>query len=395
MKTIGLVGLYSIDNMGDLVICETSRFLMRKYAKEFDIVDVDAVPRQLSSYPGIRKINLFLAAFLTRYAIPLLLKFVSSTKVRYHVERFVWRLRLQWHFKRVIPSCDAIVFSGGGFLKFKNQGLNYLVEQVVEICERNNIPVMLSGVGIEGFDSDDFRCQRLKSTLESACIRIVTTRDFIEILRGQYAVGPPTHTALVGDPAFWIPECYNASKQPSTTIGINAIRADIYRAYGNQLSARAVEEFYVGLLTALDRKGVDWVLFTNGMKSDHDFGLRVLAVMGKPANLLLPPPQSAAHMVSRISGFKTIFGARMHACITAYALDIPVVGLIWNEKLSRLSELTGQRAMFFDEHEMNVEAIVVKLIEAEHAQYDRDMRNELKEKTQSEIDRFLQSLAVN
>jgi polysaccharide pyruvyl transferase WcaK-like protein len=395
MKTIGLVGLYSIDNMGDLVICETSRFLMRKYAEEFDIIDVDAVPRQLSSYPSIRKINLLLAAFLTRYAVPLLLTFVSNTKARYHVERFVWRLRLQWYFKRVIPSCDAIVFSGGGFLKFKNQGLNYLVELVVEICERNNISVMLSGVGIEGYDSDDFRCQRLKSTLESVCIRSVTTRDFIEVLREQYAVGPPTHTALVGDPAFWIPECYGASKQPSKTIGINAIREDIYRAYGNQLSPRDLNSFYINLLTALDRKGVNWVLFTNGMAADHDFGVRLLAAMGKPANLLLTPPQSATDMVTLISGFKAIFGARMHACITAYALDIPVVGLIWNEKLSRLSELTGQRAMFFDEHEMNVDAIVTKLIAAEHPQYDRDTRNELKEKTQSEIDGFLQSLAVS
>lgn len=394
MRKIGLVGLYSIDNMGDLVICETSRFLIGQCAREFDIVDVDAAPRQLSAYPGIRKINLLLAAFLTRYAIPLMLTFVSSTRVRYHVERFVWRLRLQWHFTRVVPSCDAIIFSGGGFLKFKNQGLNYLVEQVIEICERHNIPVMLSGVGIEGFDSEDFRCQRLKSTLESACIRAVTTRDFIEVLREKYTVGPPIHTALVGDPAFWIPECYTVSRKPSTTIGINTIRADIYRAYGNQLSAQAMEEFYVGLLASLDRKGVDWVLFTNGMRSDHDFGLRVLAAMGKPANLLLPPPQSAAEMVSIISGFKAIFGARMHACITAYALDIPVVGLIWNEKLLRLSELTGQRAMFFDEHEMRAEVIVAKLIAAEHAQYDRDIRNDLKEKTQSEIDRFLQSLAA-
>ncbi len=395
MKKIGLVGLYSIDNMGDLVICESSRFLLKDYADRVEIVDVDAAPRGLSSYPGIRKLNLLVAAFLTRIVVPVLLKFLTSSKARYHIESFVWRLRFQWHFKSVIPTCNAVIFSGGGFLKYRNQGLNYLVEQVVEICEKNDIPVMLSAVGIEGFDIDDYRCARLKQTLQSPCIHTVTTRDFIEILEGDYAVSDPVHTALVGDPAFWIPECYAAAKQDSATIGVNVIRPDIYTAYDNKLTPAELEAFYIGLLSALDAKEADWVLFSNGMKSDHEFGLKLLDALGKPSSLLLPPPQTAREMVGIISGFKNIFGARMHACITAYSLNVPVVGLIWNEKLTRLSELTGQRNMFFRETEMDAENMAQKLLDADFYEYDTDRRDELKAKTKFELDNFVRSVLAD
>ncbi len=396
MQKIGLVGLYSIDNMGDCLICETTRFLLEESAKDVDVLEIDAAPRKMSSYPGFHKLKLLISALLIRAVIPLFAQTVPRSKVRYYVERFAWRIKLQWHLKRVIPGCDAVIFSGGGFLKFKNQGLNYIVEQVVEICERHDIPVMFSGVGIEGFDINDYRCRQLKSTLASPSIRTIATRDFIEILQQDYMVGPPTHTALVGDPAFWAPECYGTQKKEgSQKIGINVIREDIFKAYGNHLSAQELKTFYIELISELDGKGADWVLFSNGMKSDQEFGLSLLREMDKSPELMLPPPRTSRDMISLISGFRTILGARMHACISAYSLDIPVVGLIWNEKLTRFSELTHQRNMFFNESEMNVDEMCMRLLNAPGTGYDDDRRKELKNLTKTEIETFLQSHSVD
>lgn len=394
MKKIGLVGLYSIDNMGDRVICETTGFLVDAHKIKFDIQEIDAVPRDPSFYGGINKAKLFISAFLTRVFFPKLFSIVQNSKTRYFLERFAWRLRLQWHYKQVLSDCDAVVFAGGGVLKYKNQGLNYLVEQVVEICEQKNIPVMFSGVGIEGFDLDDYRCEKLKSALSSKCIKSITTRDFIEILDNQYTPDSSIHTAMVGDPAFWIPECYGVIKKQNKTskIGINVIRGDIYQNYGNNLTPQELKLIYVKLLSMLDDKGADWILFSNGMKSDHEFGLSILKEMGKSSKLIMSAPQSAEKMVALISNFDVIFGARMHACITAYSLDIPVVGLIWNEKLARFSQLTHQRSMFFTENEIDIDDICLKLLDLENFQYDVSVRDDLKRKTKVEIDNFLNSL---
>lgn len=390
MQKIGLVGLYSIDNMGDCLICETTRFLLEESAKDVEILEVDAAPRKLSSYPGIYKFNLLISAFIIRAIVPLLSKRSPGSKARYHLERFAWRLKLQWHFKKVVPDCDGVIFSGGGFLKFKNQGLNYLVEQIVEICEENDIPVMFSGVGIEGYDASDYRCRQLKSTLSSPAIQTIATRDYLEILEQNYEVTPPVRTALVGDPAFWAPECYGIYKKDGAQkIGINVIREDIFKDYGNRLSAQDLKAFYVDLISSLDVEGVDWVLFSNGMKSDHEFGLSLLKDLGKSPDKILPPPQTAKEMISLIAGFRIILGARMHACISAYALDIPVVGLIWNGKLTRFAELTHQRYMFFEEAELNVEKMLARLLQSTKSHYDVDVRQDLKDRTEREIALFV------
>lgn len=393
MKRIGLVGLYSIDNMGDSLLCETTRYILEDAGDDVEVVEIDAAPRGLASYPGLHKLKLLLSALLIRVASLLFARTMPRSRARYHFERLAWRLKLQWHFKRIIPTCDAIIFAGGGFLKFKNQGLNYVVEQVVDLCGQHNIPVMLSAVGIEGFDSDDYRCRKLKSAISSPVIRSITTRDYLETLEDGYEVRAPTRTRLVGDSAFWATECYGIQrKSDATRVGVNLIREDIFQHYGKRLSATGLKAFYIDLLTRLDAQGIDWVLFSNGMKIDEDFGRRLLHKMGKPIDKMLSPPRTARELVDLISGFQSILGARMHACITAYALDVPAVGLIWNEKLTRFSEITRQRHMFFDEDDLNVETVCKVLLKTSRSVYNEDVRQEMKQRTYSEIAAFLQSL---
>ncbi|USE00337.1 polysaccharide pyruvyl transferase family protein [Vibrio sp. SCSIO 43133] len=394
-KKIGLVGLYSIKNMGDPLICETTRHILDENNNNLDIVEVDAVPRKKESYKGIDGLKYMVSVFLIRYLYPKLFKLFNGTRFRYHAENIAWRLRLASYYERVLEDLDAIVFTGGGFLKFKNQGLNYYVEQIVEICERKDIPVMFCGVGIEGFDLNDTRCVKLKASLASKCIKSVTTRDFIEILENDYLKDLTVHRAQVGDPAFWVPECYGIEKKinKEPVIGINVIRGNIYRDYGNNLTFDELKEIYKKLILKLDGKGVRWILFSNGMKADQVFGRQILTELGMPIkDNLLPVPKSPRELVEMVSNFDIIFGARMHACISAYALDIPVVGLIWNEKTTRLAELTKQREMYFKENEIDIDLMVSKLINSKDFAYNVEARNALKCSTKRELQNFIQQI---
>jgi polysaccharide pyruvyl transferase WcaK-like protein len=395
MQKIGLVGLYSIDNMGDRLICEATRFIIEKHAKDVLVVEIDAAPRQISSYLGLFKLNLLISALLIRLAHHLFSRVGPRSKARYYLERFAWRLKLRWHFKKVIPSCDVVIFAGGGFLKYRTQGLNYIVEEVVDLCEIHGISIMFSAIGIEGFDIKDYRCRRLKATLSNPAIRSITTRDNLEILQTKYEIGASTHTSLAGDPAFWAPECYLVRKHAETKrIGINLIRDDIFQHYGYRLSNRDLKLFYVRLMDLLDEQGAEWVLFSNGMISDQEFGVALLKESGRSSERLSPPPSTARELVTLISSFRAILGARMHACISAYSLDIPIVGLIWNEKLTRFAEIIRQRHMFFDENELNAEEVCKKLLDTTVSDYDDEVRQDLKKRTQLEIINYLTSLRV-
>lgn len=129
------------------------------------------------------------------------------------------------------------------------------------------------------------------------------------------------------------------------------------------------------------------------MKADQVFGRQILTELGMPIkDNLLPVPKSPRELVEMVSNFDIIFGARMHACISAYALDIPVVGLIWNEKTTRLAELTKQREMYFKENEIDIDLMVSKLINSKDFAYNVEARNALKCSTKRELQNFIQQI---
>lgn len=393
MKKIAIVGLYTIPNMGDKILCEASEYLTRQIAPQLEIKRVDVLPRDSGEYKGWDSIKYRISKKMKKRSKE---KFTykDSGKYRYWYEYFMWWLRVNSHYKRELSDVDAILFAGGGFLKFRTQGLNYYVEQIIKIARAGNIPVMMNGVGIEGYDEKDIRCQRLKQAINSDCVKVITTRDDVEILQRNYMENPNIRTARVGDPAFWTPECYGIEKNSgSSRIGINVIRGRIFRDYGNAYSGGQMKEFYKQLITSAEERGLDWVLFSNGMSGDQKFGQKVLKSLGiDPEDKLLPAPTTSMELLDMVKDFKCIFGARLHACITAYSLDVPVVGFIWNEKTRFFADIIGKKENFFEEAEIDAEKMLNQMEVAIESGYDTSVRAELKERTRHYLEEFLSQL---
>lgn len=393
MKKIAVIGLYSLLNMGDRILCETSQYLLKQIVPHVEIREVDVLPSSESEYQGLDRLKFKISQKMRKYAKKKF-TYTDSGKFRYRYEYFMWWLRVNSHYKRKLAGVDAILFSGGGFLKFRTQGLNYYVEQIIKIAQRKNIPVMMSGMGIEGYDEKDVRCQKLKQTINSDCMKVITTRDDIDILQNCYIENPNIKTARVGDPAFWCPECYGIQKSPQNTkIGINLIRGRIFRDYGNTCSYTELKEFYKELILSAERRGMDWVLFSNGMKSDQKFGKKLLKELEmSPEDKLLPAPESSEDLLNMIKDFKCIFGARLHACITAYALDVPAVGFIWNEKTRFFADITDKKENFFEEAEMDAERILDQMETAMEKEYDTSIRDRMKGLTKQYMEEFFKEL---
>jgi polysaccharide pyruvyl transferase WcaK-like protein len=87
-----------------------------------------------------------------------------------------------------------------------------------------------------------------------------------------------------------------------------------------------------------------------------------------------------------------VFGARLHACITSYALDIPVVGLIWSEKLQIFSEVIGKKESFFTEDNLHIEQILDAMQNAMDTGYDDSIREHLRQLTSDYLKQFLQMI---
>ena len=393
MKKVAVIGLYAIKNAGDNILCEATQYLIKQKNPEVQIVEVDVNPR-IKSYKGLELIPFWISKVLIRVSGSIF-KYENSSRFRYYYEYFMWWLKINHKFKTQLKDVDAIVFAGGGFLKFRTQGLNYYVEQIMKIARKNNIPVMMNGVGIEGYSETDIRCQRLKKAINQDCFKVITPRDDIDTLKNNYIVNPNIKIAHVGDPALWVPECYNMKRNenPSNVVGINVIRGRVYQAYGNTLSEFELLNFYKKLVQGVEERGWDWVLFSNGMAADQKFGAMLLRALGcSDRRKILPTANNSVEFLEQIRSFKLVFGARLHACITSYALDVPVVGLIWSEKLRIFADVIGKKDSFFEENELNIDNILDAMEREMNSNYDKTIRDDLRTRTKNYLEMFMDML---
>lgn len=397
-KTIGVVGLLSNENVGDYLLVDATKFLLRRHDPDLLLIDIDAEPYDDASFPGRRRLNLRASDLLRRFEGPLA-RLLPGSRLSYRYSYLCWWLRLGWHLDAQIRDLDALVVAGGGFIKFKTQNLSYLDEMMLKIARKRGIPVMMNAVGVEGYSETDARCQQLKRALNFENVRVITTRDDIDTLNDRYIVNPQTVTARVGDPVFWLRDMemvdeakVREMRAAGRRIGINLINPENFSMYGGRTSPASIANFYENLIAELQEAGADFSLFSNGMEVDQRFGERLVERMGLRPDQLIRCPETSAEFVDLVAGFDIILSARMHAGITAYALDVPVIGLIWGEKLRFLTELTGLKDRYFGEDELDPERIAGLLLRNDLPAPDAAVRADLRERTRRELAAFVDGL---
>ncbi|MFH5778024.1 polysaccharide pyruvyl transferase family protein [Heyndrickxia oleronia] len=387
-KKIALVGLNNFNNMGDQIIADTMQFIVSKNREN----DIRTYFVDINPYDSYCKVNLpfrFKCFNLIRKLEHFVVDKLHSDKLLYYIQNCSWKIKLFRYYKKQLKNADAVIFSGGGFIKYRTQELNYLVDMITKIAMNKGIPVMMSAMGVEGYSPTDLRCQKLKRAINRPCVKVITTRDNLALLNEKYIVNESIITALVADPAFYIPECYQIEKKDSHIVGIGVIRSDIFLKYGVNYSEKDVINLYQGVIKELEKRNIEWKLFSNGLSSDYKFGIQLLESMEIDSSKYMSLPKSPKELVEVISQFSAIIGARLHACITAYALDITSIGLVWNEKLEFFGELIGKRENFINVDQFNAKYIVDTLVKKRNDNYDVKQRNELKHLTEKYIEMFI------
>lgn len=387
-KKIALVGLNKVNNMGDQIIAETTQYLIeKKFNDEIETYLVD-----MSPYDSYCKLHLPI-----RFKVFNLIRsfesfFSHDEKVLYYLQYFSWRIKLLNYYKHHLEFVDAVIFTGGGLIKYNNQELNYLIDLITNICLTKNIPVMFNAVGVEEYSENDQRCQKLKNAINRPCVRVITTRDDLKMLKERYIYNKSIVTGLVGDPAFYIPERYSVRRKEKGLIGLGVIRSDIFIKYGINFDEKQVLYLYQSIISEFERRSIDWKIFSNGFTSDHQFAVELLNSLGFDKSKVVTRPKSTAEYINTVSEFDAIIGARLHACITAYSLDIPVVGLIWNPKLRLFGKMIEKENCFLDSEQFEPQTIVNLLQEELESQYDEEGRNLSKIETEKYLIDFIKTV---
>ena len=399
MKTIAVAGLRSHRNTGEHILFKTTEWLITSQA-QVDIRHIDFQSKKVRLIPAaMQKIRRIAARVLrVRRAWS-----KSTSAVHGSANNGVPKANPQKQFERYrqlhyrpfmrdLKDCDGLVFACGSF-KYGTQLLWCSYSVLIECCESRGIPVMFNGVNVQAYDPANFACQTLKEHANSKAVKVFTTRDGrpgVMRLRENYITNPDILLQDVGDPGFWIPEAYGVTRQKGNpVIGVNLLRSTQFQRYGVDVTPERVVQAYADLLRLLDGAGLKWELFTNGMDEDLDGLDRIRAAYGGEGDFHVAIPRDDLDFVRRVSKYEAIVGARLHACICAYALDIPMVGFIWDEKMACFAKVTGNEDRLCKPEDFSGKALYSTLQSTMIKPYDTALRQRLREATRNSIRVFL------
>lgn len=379
-KKVIIMGLESLNNYGDNFILRCVKYLV----DNLDIYDTEI----LDFESHINKIKKSIYYFI------LCVSKISPFKIlRYKLIFVAVKLRCKKTYRKVLEHAEALIF-GCGSLKYGTQKLWAYYSLAIEIANELEIPVMFNAMNIQKYNEHDWRCRFLQEHVNSACVKMITCRDGefgVKRLVKDYHIGQNVSCVSVGDVAFWIPECYQTYNTiGENIIGINLINGNTFRRYGNSLAEDELLQIYIDLLSILDMYGIRWELFTNGLSCDYKFGIKLLKMYGNK-NKKIRVPISDIDLISIISGYKTILGARLHACICAYAIGVPFVGYIWDEKIRDFAKMADIEMCFVEEADISGKLLYEKIIGENIKLNNRqiELRELWKRKTKQGIDTFL------
>lgn len=361
------VGLYEEFNMGDPVIAHCTEWLFTK-----DIPNMEIVRLTLDKPDKTLKHSFY---FKVKSKIR---KVLGKDYTKEQLALKVYNKALNY-YREKIKNCDWVILVGGGLIKYKYQMLGVETAALCEACDREGKKVIINAVGIESYDADNLVCQMICKALHNKSVKYISTRDDLMLLKNYYLKGN-THVVCekVADPAVWANEVYGISKDStSKIIGVGIGRSGLFRSNGIDISGDIIQNVYERIVEELINRGYVVQLFTNGLLADNRMAERVkesLKMKGIQLPLLIP--HNDRELVEILSLNKAVIATRLHSCIISYSLEIPAVGLVWNDKLSFFGDNIGRPNSFIKPIDFDESFIVNQMELALKQGYNPKIRNE-------------------
>lgn len=249
------------------------------------------------------------------------------------------------NLKKRIQSVDLIVFGGAPLFNYKYQIFYERTAVTLEIAQQYDKPVIFSGIGIESYDEQDPKCQRLKKTLNFDCVKQITTRDGFEELK-KYRENDKIVIDRVSDPAVFTNQVFQnfvgTRKNPAPgKIGLFVFRAEGFQENDVDFTKKDEAKLWLGIIGELERKGYDYTVLTNGHFGDEvflDYMVRECGVKREKCVFNMNSPEK---LIKEISACDGVISVRLYPSIISFSLGVPSVGLIWNPKVSHFYDCIG------------------------------------------------------
>ncbi len=246
---------------------------------------------------------------------------------------------------RIVKKSDLVLFGGAPLFNYKYQMFYERTASTIELAQTYQKPVLFSAIGIEHYEEENEKCQRLKRTLNFDCVQQITTRDGIEELN-KYKTNPNLVIDLVADPAVFTGEAFRSYLSPKAdtkqkTIGIFVFRASGFTDNHIDFTKEDAVALWKNIISTAQALGYDYRLLTSGHFGDEAFMDYLIREHGIDETKCIFNMNAPEKLVSAISSFDAIISCRLHPSIIAFSLQVPSIGLIWNPKVKHFYDCVG------------------------------------------------------
>jgi polysaccharide pyruvyl transferase WcaK-like protein len=239
--------------------------------------------------------------------------------------------------KKAIGECDMVIFGGAPMFNYLYQNFYERTAVTLELAQALEKPVILSAIGVERYDEDNRKCQRLKKTLNFDCVKQITTRDGMDLLE-KYKENPQLMIGKVSDPAVFTSTVFrNYRNRPQADakkkIGLFVLRANGFVDNRIDFTREDSVAMWKEMIAELESKGYDYELVTSGHFGDEaflDYMIRHCGINPKKCVFNMNSPE---RLIQKISSYSAVVSCRLHPSIISFSLDVPSVGIKWNSKV--------------------------------------------------------------
>ena len=349
MKQIIVIGDNSSTNLGDPILTQSAHYVIRNIAEGkgfevsiFDIAGRKARNTKSPQYPP-HQTNVSQK--------PSALK-SSLNDIKHDVATLLkWHLRAKQQFQNRLEKCihsdePTFVIAGGALIS-SSTFYALRLNAIVNMAKRYNGRVVFNAVGIEKtIHNLGFAKYLVRHCLRQPEVTAFSTRDHVEEI--PYLTHRKNFLKLLPDSGLFAAEAFGIERKYSDTVGLSVIS---YQAYQSVMSyderARGLTpddllSFWENILKGFIKREQDFRILTNGGPKDYEMALRLCQRMQlNTAHYLLPMATTPKQLVEQLSQFKVVIAHRLHALIICTSLGIPVIPIIWSNKVHAFAKMIG------------------------------------------------------
>ncbi|MBW8301011.1 MAG: polysaccharide pyruvyl transferase family protein [Hydrogenophaga sp.] len=360
------------ENLGDGILAQClEEVLCRDGGVEVETIDLAGRVRFGATTPHRQ------SAVRALHVLP---SFARRLAVTYALRSKLRALGDEWD--RKIADADAVVLGGGNL--FQDDDLNFPLKigTLLDRIRRNGKPFAVYAVGVSGAWSP--RALQLFQQIENTNLVYLSVRDTASRDNWQRHFPDGQVPLVVPDPGLFARDLLATSAVASVrggerVVGICVTDPMILARHSgrrpHRICFRTVGE-YVELVRMLVLRGDRVHLFSNGAREDQAFAERVFCdsriAPSRAVGMLHLAARSRTprELLEMLRSNSVVLAHRLHACIAAYALGIPHVGLGWDPKVASFFRSVGRERYFADGPAITPERVALLLAEAAESGID-------------------------